>query len=313
VCNVLVADETGEATLVLWNDDVDFAERKLERDSCVRAESVLVKKPQIPQASEGVELHSTLFTALVLESPPLNLPAFSKPAKKLAEVGEGDDFFARVAAKGRMTEFGRNGEERFVLNLTVEDETAQKTLVCWNRNAQIANFLKEGDVLKAEGITLKNGELHASWQTHLIPHAKNHPLKELEFKPLSSLADGERAFVQVVLQKLFEARVSRKCVSCGLKVSAEKEKCSCGGIPKKVFFVTAEVADAFDFTQRARCVFFEEQAKELLGMKQTLVSPETIFSLKKDFLEGKTLKAKAFAKRMQDGRVELIVKQIRSR
>ncbi|MFH1056642.1 MAG: hypothetical protein V1717_02495, partial [Candidatus Micrarchaeota archaeon] len=272
VCNVLVGDETGEAKLVLWNDDVDFAERKLERNSCIKAENVLVKNG---------ELQSNLFSEIALESPPLGLPDFSKPVKKLSQVEEGDDFFARVVAKGKLTEFDRNGEKRLVLNLTVGDDETQKTLVCWNRNARLAGFLKEGDVLKAEGISVKNGELHASWQTHLILHAKNHSLKELEFKPFAQLQENETAFVQFKLDKLFEARVSRKCGSCASQVPPDSEKCGCGGVANEVFFVTAQVSDS---SSSARCVFFGEQARELLGLKKTLVSPQTIFALEREFL-----------------------------
>ena len=77
------------------------------------------------------------------------------------------------------------------------------------------------------------------------------------------------------------------------------------------FYVTGQAADAIDGSQKARVVFFGGQAEELLGLKATLVSPETIFDLKREFLEGKTLKLKALAKRRQDGGIELIAKQLR--
>src|SRR3989338_2896385 len=197
VCNIIIADESGEAILVLWNDDVDFAERKIERNSCIRIENALVKNG---------EFHSNLYTGISLEQNPIaGLPDFSKPKIALSNIKEGDDFFARIAMKGKLTEFERDGEKRFVINLTVEDERGSKTLVCWNRNAVSANFLKEGDVLKVESVQVKNGELHASRQTHLVLHAKNHSLKELAFKPLAQLEEGV-VFVNVVLEKLFEAR-----------------------------------------------------------------------------------------------------------
>ncbi len=303
VCNVIVGDETGEAKLVLWNSDVDFAERKLERNACVKVDGAVVKNG---------ELHLNLFSSLSIETPSLAMPDFSIVPKKLSDAGEGDDFYARVATKGSLREFEKNGSSGMVLNLVVEDEISQKTLVCWGRNAQIANFLKEGDVVKVECASVKNGELHASWFTHLIPHAKNHNLKELEFKPFSSLASNETAFVQIVVQKLFEARVSRKCASCGGVVDRGKEKCDCGGGVREIFFITGEASDALSEGQNARVVFFEEQAKELIGLKRTLVSPQTIFELKRDFVQGKTLKLKALAKQRNDGALELVVKQIRS-
>ncbi|MEM4255554.1 MAG: OB-fold nucleic acid binding domain-containing protein [Candidatus Norongarragalinales archaeon] len=303
VCNAIVADETAEGKIVFWNGDADFAERKLERNACVKAEGLVVKNG---------ELHSNLFSSFSFETAPLGYPDFAREAQKLSIVSEGGDFYARVAAKGVLREFERNGEKGAVLNLTIEDGSAQKTLVCWGRNAAIANFLKEGDVVKAEGISVKNGEFHASWMTHLIPHAKKHNLKELEFKPFTSLVQNETAFVRARIERLFEARVSRKCVSCGGAVGEGSEKCDCGGSLRSIFFITAQAADVQDETQKARMVFFEDQAKELLGLKQTLVSPQTLFELKRGFVEGKALKFKVLVRTGQNGVVEMTVKQIRS-
>lgn len=308
VTRVLISDDSGEATLVLWNKDSDFAERKLERNSLISIEGGTVKNG---------EIHSSLFTELVLlEKQPegMVLPDFSKKPVSLEDAKDGDDFYCRISQKGVLREFQKkegNGSGK-VLSLVVEGNQTKKTLVCWSRNAEIASFLKEGDVLKVEGVIAKNGELQASWSTHLIAHAKNHSLKEIEFKPFLALSAGEQGFVQIVLQKLFEARTSRKCVSCGAQVGEDSEACSCGGSVKRVFFITAQAADALDETQSVRCVFFGEQAKELLGMKKTMVSPETVFFLKRDFLEGKKLKLKVLPKQRNDGALELVVRQIRS-
>ena len=311
VTRVAVGDDSGEGTLVLWNKDSDFAERKVERNSIISVEGGEVKNG---------EIHASLFTDLsLLENPPegTTLPDFSKKHVLLGEAKDGDDFYCRISQKGSVREFEKqngNGvmKKGKVLNLVVEDGSSPKTLVCWNRNAEIASFLTEGDVLKAEGIAVKNGELQASWNTHLITHAKNHSLKELEFKPFLALGSGEQGFVQIILQKLFDAKTSRKCVSCGSQVEEGKEKCNCGGDVRIVFFVTAQASDALDEAQSVRCVFFGEQAEELLGMKKTFVSPETVFYLKRDFLEGKKLKLKVLAKQRNDGGLELVVRQIRS-
>lgn len=303
VCNVLLGDETGEATIVLWNSDADFAERKLERNSCVKAENVSVKNG---------ELQTSLYASLSLSTASEGLPDYSVQPAKLSAAAEGGDFYARVVGKSALREFERDGRKGMVLNLTVEDDSGSRTLVCWNRNAQVADCLDEGDVVKAEGVTLKNGELQASWMTHLIAHAKNHSLPELEFQPFSSISSGESAFVQATLARFFEARVSRKCVSCGAQVGESKEKCDCGGSVREVLLVTAQGADSTDPKQSARMVFFGEQAREILGLKRTLLSPELVFDLKREFLEGKTLKIKVLAKKRNDGTLELVVKQIRS-
>ncbi len=81
---------------------------------------------------------------------------------------------------------------------------------------------------------------------------------------------------------------------------------------RETFFITAQAADAHDETQKLRLVFFEDQARELIGLKRTLVSPQTIFGLKREFLEGKILKLKALAQQRNGGALELVVKQIRS-
>ncbi len=302
VCNVLLGDETGEATLVLWNADADFAERALERNSCIRVENSCVKNG---------ELQSSLYTSLSPEKPGPGLPDFSLPPSGVSDAVEGGDFYARVCGKSALREFERNDRNGLVLNLEVEDGSGKpKVLVCWNRNARIAEGLSEGDVVKIEGVTLKNGELHASWMTHMLARPENHPLAEPEFKPLAGLPDGETALVQVVLQKLFEARTSRKCQSCRKPVAAGAEKCGeCGGQPRDVFFISAQVRDAGKTS--ARCVFFGEQAEQLLGMRKTLVSPETMFLLKRDFLEGLSveMRVQARASSSGDGQ-ELVVKQL---
>lgn len=304
VCNVVVGDETGEAALVLWGQDADFAERKLERNVCILAENFSLKNG---------ELHSTLYTKISSCEPTPGLPSFSMQAKKLSEAGEGDDFFARVAGKSQMREFEREGRKGYVLNLVLEDPTGQRNIACWNRNAHIADFLREGDVVKVEGVSVKNGELQASWMTHVIAHAKNHSLPELEFKPLSLVMPEEVAFVNVTLEKMLDGRLSRKCSSCRKPADGAEAKCSeCGAQVRELFFMVADVKDCLEESSRSRLVFFSEQAFELLGLRKTLLSPELVFQLKRDFMEGKALKIKAQAKTRADGGVEFVAKQTRS-
>lgn len=304
VCNVVVGDETGEATFVLWGQDSDFAERKLERNACILAENLSLKNG---------ELHSTLYTKFSPCDSAQELPQFPVQVKKLSDAAEGDDFFARVAGKSQMREFEREGKKGYVLNMVLEDSTGQKTMACWNRNAHIADFLREGDVVKVEGVSVKNGELQASWMTHLIAHAKNHSLPELEFKPLSLVAPEEIAFINVTLEKLLDGRLSRKCSSCKKPAEGDEEKCSeCGASMREVFFLIADAKDCLDESSRARLVFFSEQAFELLGMRKTLLSPNLVFQLKRDFLEGKNLKLKAQAKSRDNGKIEFVAKQLRS-
>ena len=301
VSRVSIADETGEATLVLWDKDSDFAERKLERNCVLAVKNASVKNG---------ELQSSLFTEISHLDERKGLPDFSKPLSSLDKAKDGDDFHCRVAETGAVKEFERNGRKGKVLNLIVEDGAVKRTLVCWGRNAEIASRLKEGDVIKVESVVEKNGELQASWTTHLLAHAKNHSLREIEFKNFSSIAPGEQAFSVITLDKLFDARVSRKCVSCGLAIEKEVEKCSCGGAPREVFFISVEAEDSSG--GRARLVFFGEQAVELLGMKKTVLDKELVFQLKRDFLQGREFKLKVLAKAGRDGAVEFVAKQIRS-
>ncbi|MFH0923094.1 MAG: hypothetical protein V1811_03480 [Candidatus Micrarchaeota archaeon] len=307
VCNVFIADETARGTLVLWNDDVDLVEKgKIKRNDLLRISNATVKSLQ------PLELHSSLLTEVTVSSEGSLIPENRVQVKKIGDLKEGDnefDFFAKITSGGELREFSRQERKSFVLNLEVADETGNVKLVLWDRNAELGARLKDGDVLKVEGVYFKNGEIHCGWQGRIF-QAENASLSSLTQKTsetsFNALEEGKEATVSATLSKVFDAKSFFKCKSCGSRI--EGDACSCGSTEKReVVFASTELTQG-DYS--VRCVFFGNDAKKLLGVRgDTDVS--TAFELKRDYLTGKKIVLTVLPKsNAYSGKLECTCKKI---
>ena len=199
VANVVVRDATGEASLVLWDRDVE----KVDDGTLAPGAMVRVVNARVKDARYGLELVVGAWTALEVEGAPdpakrkllldaagadptalgpgpAPTPEPAAPARPLgladAPVGA-TGFLGRgrlVAVEPARSFKRRDGTVGFVANASLEDESGRVSLVCWDEAAKAVRAFEAGAFLEATGLSVKErdgrAELHTSRATVLRPY-----------------------------------------------------------------------------------------------------------------------------------------------
>lgn len=204
LCNLVVADSTGEIRLTVWHDDVKkLLEKRVKRGTTLLLRNCYVKsfneKPQISLAyngSFGVNPENISFEDL-----PEAKSELSKISRLKEEMGN-VNVNARLLRKFPATQFEREGRKGKVMNFLIGDETGVVRATAWNDLVDLAQNLKENQVIGIEGAYTKPGlkgiELHLGWQARLvigleadIPSAAKLMLDKAEKKRIVDLAAGD--------------------------------------------------------------------------------------------------------------------------
>ena len=150
VMRFILADETGEVPIVVWNRKVDEAEPILRRGAKICIVNAKVKKA----LDEGFEAHVDSETYIGLyKAPTIFL--------KISELGEG---MGGVSVMGKVTvkpilrevKTSRNETVRVAV-FEIEDETGRIWVSAWRKNAEIAAKLQLGDTVVIEDAYVKKG------------------------------------------------------------------------------------------------------------------------------------------------------------
>jgi replication factor A1 len=287
VCNILIADGSGEATLVLWHRDVELVEKGIiEKGDTVDVLGAYVK--------DSGEVHLSMGGQVLKVKERTKLPEIASELNKIGEIEEGMgsvSFVAEVLEVGAVNSFERNGRKKLVSSLLVGDESGKVRLTLWEDNAELAGRVNVGDVVKVEEGYVKKGlfgtELHADWRSRVIINPRNALLtrvgvESIERVPIAKLKDGMHAEVEGVI-----AGACRRTAG---------EKPEVDALLK-------------DDSGEVHCIF--ANAKEFLGVKRIPhdVDADTILELKKGELIGKKIVVRGSARRGSSG-VELAVERV---
>ncbi|MBI3588549.1 hypothetical protein HY995_05720 [Candidatus Micrarchaeota archaeon] len=314
VCNVFVKDGTGDATLVLWNNDVSLVEKGvIERNDCLELRGVAVKN------GNSVELHSGLYSrishadsqrAASLPKNEIKTTALSAITSSSADV----DTYGRIASVGKASEFTRvkktgAQEKGYVCSGALTDGKCTLRIVGWDENARVLEKLKIGDAVKIESGYAKPGqregemELHAGWQGRIVPNPKGHGLESSEKmlsgryprRMLSEIADGEEALLIATVAGLPSARKMKKCTLCKAKAGDSDSECPVCKSPLRELLIVRAVLD--DGTKSAYCTFFDKQALDLLELGEMSMDASTALEIKRGYLVGKPVKIVAVSRK----------------
>jgi replication factor A1 len=146
----ILADETGEIPVVVWNEKVDEFEKTLKKGAGLQIVNARVKKA----LSEGLEIHvdnGTYFGPLML----------AEEFLKIADLKEGLD---RVNVEGEVVTKPLHRDVKTskgeVVKLTVfelKDETGRIWVSAWRKHADAASNLKVGDKVIIKNAYVKKG------------------------------------------------------------------------------------------------------------------------------------------------------------
>lgn len=154
VCRVLVGDSTGERSLVLWNDDVNYVEQgKILKDDLVEIAGVYMKNDELHLGYRG--------QVTLMER---------KPEKRIKELADAEfaDLTVQLIEAGAIKKYERDGAMREMFSCTVDDGSAPARLLLWEPNAHSLEGARLGDSVRLEGVRFRNGELHAGRYSKVI-------------------------------------------------------------------------------------------------------------------------------------------------
>ena len=164
LCNLIVADSTGETRLTVWNDDIKKLE-KIERGDTITAKNCYVKSFQ-----EKPQLSLSFMGDVVLKK--------KGKDEKLVKIKDLSENMNDISVKGKIVSnfgaksFQKENREGKITALELEDDTGKTRVAVWNELAEEASKLKPEQEIKIEGAYTKQGqnemEVHLGWRARII-------------------------------------------------------------------------------------------------------------------------------------------------
>jgi replication factor A1 len=158
VLRLKVADETGEVTVVFWNEKADEVESKVKRNAQVEIVNAKVK----PSQNGEVEVHVDLSAYVNLSTPARCLIKIANLTEDLGDVCvEGEVATLPVCREVRTSK----GETVKVTVFDLKDDTATVRVNAWREHAEVTAKLLMGEKIVLENVYAKigyNGKLELS-------------------------------------------------------------------------------------------------------------------------------------------------------
>jgi replication factor A1 len=150
VMRVLLADETGEIPVVIWNEKADDLEKILKRDVRLQIVNAKAKKA----ANKGLEIHVDAGTYV-------ETLASEEEFSKIADLREGLNSVnveGEVVTKPMLRDIKTSKGELVKLAVfELKDETDRAWVSAWRRHADSAKELKVGDKIIIKNAYVKKG------------------------------------------------------------------------------------------------------------------------------------------------------------
>lgn len=155
VVNLLVADETKRARLVLWDDDVGL----VEKGEIKEGDILKIKRGYVRQRLEELEIHVGKYGKVILNPSDVTLEDIDTSdvstvkrtdVSDLKEGMRAEVIGALVRVYDNPTIYEKDGEKRFVVNGVIDDGTGRVHTVFFNKMGELLlettiNALIEGD------------------------------------------------------------------------------------------------------------------------------------------------------------------------
>ena len=273
--NLVVADDTGETRLTLWNKDV----KRVQELGIEKGDKVHLRNCYVSAFKEKPQLNLGYNGRIHLEEK--GKPSLTKLSDLKPDMNDVDVVgrIARVYEKRTFETADRKGE---VLNFELADASGRVRATAWNDLVKEVEKLASGDLVKIEGAYTKEGlkgiEVQLGWRARLLKNPKIDfdvpKVEELagaspqEKVKISDLKDGDN-FKQlngiiVSLPRL--PTVFKNCPTCRRKVQDLDGQfvCdSCGEVkPNEGLALSFELDDGFGVI---RCISFGTTAERVLG------------------------------------------------
>ena len=331
LCNLLVADDTGEIRLTLWHADV----KKIQDAKIEKGATVLLKSCYVTSYTDKLQLNLSRAGEIILGySPKSALPSVEKNFLKLNELKDGlqdVDTAGRISRIYDMKSFAKEGRQGNLISFQLVDGTGNVRCTAWNElSAELSKF-SQGDLIKIESAYTKQGlngiELQLGWKARIIKDPKGIEIPTLnellgravERKEINQIVGSENLVeIQGEIMELGKGNLYYNvCQKCQKKLERLDEgfACSnCGEVKEPDIrpILGLEVADS---TAQCRVVLFGSQAEKLLGFDKEALKrkldkqhSEDILAEISNRLKGKAIKVQGRAKENNfSGGIEIMV------
>jgi len=266
----ILADDTGEVRVTLWNDQVD--KYSLSVGSKVKVSNGIVsaynEKKQVGLGFNG-EIE-------ILEKKEIEFENLNNLKAGMNSV----NVVGRLLRKYPCKEFDSSGKKGKVCNFQFGDGTALLRATAWNEKADEIENYGEGDILQIDNGYTKAGmfgvELHLGYNAELKNSKKNIPsvieiLKDsVSEKKINQLLGNENVIITGKIKSIKDGNLFYSvCEKCGKKVTHETsgvicEKCGeVKGEKRAIVGITIE-----DDSGEINSNLFGKEALNAIGMDQ---------------------------------------------
>ncbi|TXT56737.1 MAG: hypothetical protein BAJATHORv1_20330 [Candidatus Thorarchaeota archaeon] len=298
VLSMVVADETGSARLVFWDD---FAE---EMQSVKEGEIIRLTGGYTRAGRSGdVEVHAGKSAKIdrnldvdldVAEAaPPMTSSSESLGRKNISDLETGMwdvDIEGKVVRIFDMTTFERDGSEGRVQNIIIADETGTIRVTFWNDDVDEIKEIEEGDIIRILHGYVKEGfrggyEYQVGRKAEIQINPKDASVTDLDISQVSTRptisanrymigdidnsTEGKTVEICGIIVNISQMRpVYPACPSCRKKLNYEEGKYNCevcGDVKKPEYRMLFKIT-VDDGSGSIRATLFGESGEELLGI-----------------------------------------------
>lgn len=260
---------------------------------------------------------------------------------KLFEVGENTqvksilpgmrnvDMVAKVIQKYDLREFNGPKGPGKVQSMLVGDETGVIRVVLWNKKAEEAVQLKDGDVIKVVGGYVRENqgrnEVHMNDMSKIIINPKG---VEVSVKPASGPKSFERKRINEITEsdasveilativQVFDINFFEVCPQCNKRARLREDGFVCqvhGTVKPDYGFVMNVIAD--DGSDNIRIVLWREQAEQLLGLSRDQIlgfkeDPKKFEAMQHELLGNTVVFSGRASKNQTFDRIELVAARV---
>ncbi len=195
VCNVLLADNSGEIRIVLWTENIKHLKGINEGDI------VTVSDVDIKDGYTGLEatMRPRSRFEKVNDVNPLDFPEYEENITNISDIKADDgevNVIARIIKIPAIRTFNKNGKEGKVGSLEIQDATGTISFTLWNNNVDLIESLDlhDGDTIKIlqAQVRERNDELSLShWNGRIIKGDFDVPEFIHEMSKIGDLDDGD--------------------------------------------------------------------------------------------------------------------------
>ncbi len=211
VCNVTLADNTGEIRIVLWTENIKHLKNITEGD-IVKVDDVDIK-----DGYSGLEatMRPRSRFEKVNDVNPNDFPKYEENITNISDIKADTDevnVIARITKIPGIRTYNKNGKEGKIGSLELQDATGTISYTLWNNNVDLIESLElhDGDTVKIlqAQVRERNDEISLShWDGRIIKGDYDVPEFHHELSKIGDLDDGDSDIAIVgVVSKIQDIR-----------------------------------------------------------------------------------------------------------